>query len=296
MTNSEPSSSEVYIASNERMPILRAIGRALVRMLPRNEILFRAARKIVDRYNADNDFDMRTNGELHLAQAALPHASVVFDVGANQGDWAAVAHAINPRAQVHCFEPSSFTFELLGRRLSSSPNVILSPFGLGECTEERELWVYAEGAVSNSLYHRVGTMAEQHGTEVVRMRTLDDYCAENGVESIDFLKIDVEGHELSVFRGARRMFRESRIGLVQFEYNDTYIDARVQLKDVWQLMESTNGDYAFFKIYPEGLRHIPRYEQRYETFRYSNWALLRTDVVETLRAGKRLAFLPAPRS
>jgi len=265
---------------NERMPLLRAVGRAVVRMLPRNEILFRVARKIVDRHNADNDFDMRTNGELWLSKMMLPDSSIVFDVGANQGEWTSVANAINPRARIHCFEPSAGTFRMLERNVSL-PNVVLNEFALGEREEESTLWLYAEGAGSNALYHRVGTIGEQQSTERVRVRRLDDYCIEGAIDTIDFLKIDVEGHELSVFRGAERMFRESRIRAVQFEYNDTYIDARTQLKDIWQFISDLTGDYAFYKIYPRELRHIPRYSQRYETFRYSNWAILRRDVADS---------------
>src|SRR5688572_4483821 len=197
---------------NERMPLLRAVGRAFVRILPRNELLFRVARKIVDRYNGDNDFDYRTNGEMWLARTMLPHARVVFDVGANQGDWAILAHAVNPKAVIHCFEPSAITYGLLAQRAAFAT---VNDFGLGDRDAELTLWVFSEGAVSNSLYNRVGTLAAPQGTETVRVQTLDGYCAARGIESIDFLKIDVEGHELAVFRGAQRMFREGRIGAVQ---------------------------------------------------------------------------------
>jgi FkbM family methyltransferase len=266
---------------NLRMPLLRAVARAAVRLLPRNELLFRLARKIVDRHNSDNDFDYRTNGELWLARTALPRAGVVFDVGANQGDWTVLAHAINPQAVIHAFELSAPTFKTLSQR-ATLPNVVLNPFGLGEREEERTLWVFSEGAVSNSLYRRVGTLSEQQSSESVRVRTLDAYCADRGIEAVDFLKIDVEGHEVSVFRGAERMFREGRIGCAQFEYNDTYIDARMQLKDIWEFMGQTAAEYGFYKIYPRELRPIPEYKQQYETFRYSNWAVLRRDVATAM--------------
>jgi FkbM family methyltransferase len=271
--------ADALMDPNERMPRLRAVGRALVRILPRNEILFRVARKIVDHYNGDNDFDYRTNGEMWLARTALPRARVVFDVGANQGDWAILAHDVNPKAVIHCFEPSAATHRLLVQR---APFAIVNDFGLGDRDAELTLWVFSEGAVSNSLYHRVGTIAEPQGTETVRVQTLDGYCAARGIEAIDFLKIDVEGHELAVFRGAERMFREARIGAVQFEYNDTFIDSRTQLKDIWQFILETTDGYGFYKIYPRQLRHIPEYKQTYESFRYSNWAVLRRDVAEAM--------------
>ena len=64
---------------------------------------------------------------------------------------------------------------------------------------------------------------------------------------------------------------------LQFEYGGCYIDSRVLLKDVWDLVRSINGDYAFYKLFPEGPRRVNAYEQRFETFQYSNWAVVRRD-------------------
>lgn len=281
MTTPDASRSTPPIDPNERMPLLRAVGRALVRLLPRNEIVFRIARKIVDRYNADMDFDMRTNGELWFARTMVPRSRVVFDVGANQGDWAALAHQLNPSARIHCFEPSPVTFRMLEKN-ASLPNVTLNPFGLSDRHEERDLWIYDDGSGANSLYHRVGTIGTQTRTETVAMRSLDTYCSEQGIDRIDCMKVDVEGHEVSVFRGGERMFREARVAAVQFEYNDTYIDARTQLKDIWEFFREVAPDYRFYKLYPTELRYVPEYTQRYETFRYSNWAILHKDTAASL--------------
>jgi FkbM family methyltransferase len=267
---------------NERMPLLRAVGRAVVRLLPRNELLFRLARRIVDRHNADNDFDMQTNGELWFARTLVPRSRVIFDVGANQGDWAVIAHQLNPQAHIHCFEPSPVTFRLLERN-AALPNLTLNRFGLSDKHEERDLWIYDDGSGANSLYHRVGTIGVQTRTESVAMRSLDAYCSDHAIDRIDFMKIDVEGHEVSVFRGGERMFRESRVAAVQFEYNDTYIDARTQLKDIWEFFRGLGRDYQFYKIYPTELRHVPEYTQRYESFRYSNWAVLHKETASSLK-------------
>ena len=55
--------------------------------------------------------------------------------------------------------------------------------------------------------------------------TLDDFCDENNVEFIDFLKIDVQGAEFKVLKGAKKALSEKRIGVIQLEVIlvDTYI-------------------------------------------------------------------------
>ena len=256
---------------------MNVLRRTLIRMLPRNsELAFRIGRKLVNLYSGDNDFDFDTNGERAVARAVLPHCRVVFDVGANVGDWVAMALAIQPDAQYHCFEPSGPTFRKLSARALPS-NVRRNHFGLGSRAEERKLFVYGEAVGSNSLYLRVGMPDRQREEESVVLKTLDEYCAENAIGGIDFVKIDVEGHELSVLQGASRMLASRAIGVVQFEYGGSYIDARVLLKDVWELVAASDGDYSFYKIYPDGPRRVPEYRQTLETYQYSNWLIVRSD-------------------
>lgn len=246
---------------------------AVTALLPRrSRFVHRVANKLVNLYNGDNDFDIRTNGELHLAKLALPHARVVFDVGANVGDWTELALTINPSAQIHAFEPSDATY----RKLSAHqfpPNVRLNHFGLGAAEEQRTMFVYDGGSGANSLYHRVGTPAEQNSVETVPIRTFDVYCTEQNIAEVDFMKVDVEGHELSVLRGARRMLSEGRVGVVQFEYGGCYIDARVLLKDIWEFVAEVRPEYAFYKLFPTRLERMPVYKQTFETFQYSNWVI-----------------------
>src|SRR6185503_3798072 len=96
------------------METLRYCGKMLFeKLLPDNDLLYRFCRRYVERYNGDNNGDMRTNGELGLLQKVLPGAQTVFDVGANVGSWVGVALTINGVARYHCFEPSATTWRAL---------------------------------------------------------------------------------------------------------------------------------------------------------------------------------------
>jgi len=97
--------------------------------------VYRAAQHIVSRHNGDNDINMQTNGEEALLRRALPAARIVFDVGANVGDWAAAALAINPAIELHAFEPSPTTFATLAAR-GLPANVTLVNAGLGRGATE----------------------------------------------------------------------------------------------------------------------------------------------------------------
>jgi FkbM family methyltransferase len=235
--------------------------------------VYRVAKHYVDRQNGENDDDIYTNGELWFMCSVLPQCSIVFDVGANVGDWATLALSINPRQKIHCFEPSKATFQ----RLQARSGIICNNFGLSAALGEMDLWVFDECSGINSLYKRQGLqdgygLAEQQWKEAVRMDTLDAYCQRVGVQTIDLMKVDVEGHELEVFKGAKEMLTNKSIKRIQFEYGGCNIDSRVLLKDLFDFFQSYG--YSLYKIFPRELRHIPRYDQRLENFQYQNWVVL----------------------
>ncbi|MEA2488572.1 MAG: hypothetical protein QOH21_364 [Acidobacteriota bacterium] len=251
-----------------------AISRALLH-LP-GDAGYRLARRIVDRRHGDNDSDSATNGELRVMRALLPRASVVFDVGANVGDWTADALAINPRAEIHAFEPGRATFERLRQR-GFPANVHRNELALGAVEEDRPFFVFGATNGTNSLYKREG-LAESstESSETVHVTTLDAYCQAAGIQHIDFLKLDVEGHEMAVLDGARTMLGEGRIDYVQLEYGGTYIDAGHLLRDLWSLLDRTGARYDIYKIKADGLLSVPEYRQVWETYQYSNWLLVRS--------------------
>ena len=265
--------------------LARRLVRGLIRRAPLDEGTFRVCKAYVNRFNGENNDDVTTNGELTLLKCFLGRHTLltVFDVGANVGDWARLALSINPDIQLHCFEPSRFTFE----RLKSShwpEGCSLNNFGLGSKSEERVLYIFEPGSGMNSLHQRHGL--EDRGwkpnsrSEVVLLRTLDEYCAEKGIDHIDFVKVDVEGHELEVLRGARRTLGESAISAVQFEYGGCNIDSRALLLDLFAFW--ADYGYCVFKLFPDGPRLIEPYSQRLENFQYANYlALARDFALET---------------
>ena len=138
--------------------------------------------------------------------------------------------------------------------------------------------MFGDGSGANSLYQRQGLeggwgLAPQSREEVVRLETLDGYCQRAELQAIDFLKIDVEGHELEVLKGAADMLAKGGIRFIQFEYGGCNIDADVLLKDIFGFFQ--RFDYTFYKIFPKELRPVVRYDQRLENFQYQNWAVIR---------------------
>jgi FkbM family methyltransferase len=141
--------------------------------------------------------------------------ATVFDVGANVGQSALEFSDAFPGAAIWSFEPFTEAFEELARVTADQRNVTCVKLALGS---EPGLVTVAldEHNVHNSLLRAVAG-STQGRVETVEVRTLDDFTAEHGIERIDFLKIDTEGFDLEVLRGAERMLRAGAVPFVQVE-------------------------------------------------------------------------------
>jgi FkbM family methyltransferase len=242
--------------------------------------LYQAFERYLNDADGHGNDDPATNGELWLISRLLPSCNVVVDVGAHRGDWAASALRVNPRLQLHCFEPGTTTFQQLLKREFPSP-VRCNNVGLSSTPREAPLYVFESVPALNSLYRRRGLedgwgLATPDTHEAVKLIRLDDYCERECVTGIDYLKLDVEGHELDVLNGGRRLFAEGRVQFGQFEYGGCNIDSRVLLSDFFGWFEAAG--YRLFKLFPDRLLPVARYDQRLENFRYQNWVFARRDL------------------
>ncbi|MEP7359891.1 MAG: FkbM family methyltransferase, partial [Anaerolineales bacterium] len=111
---------------------------------------------------------------------------------------------------------------------------------------------------------------------VVQALRLDDFIGQHGLRHISLLKIDTEGHELSVLRGAVETLAANRIEAVQFEFNRMHVISRVFLSDIVNALPG----YHFYRLLPDGLVPItfqPPF--RSEIFAFQNIAALRRDLI-----------------
>jgi FkbM family methyltransferase len=203
-------------------------------------------------------------------------APVVFDVGANVGDYSLLVRRHLPSATVYAFEPAQSVYAELAKRLSARGDRG-GPFNLGFSDSEKTVDLYSytvggqEVSLISSIDRRLPTQAvevKMRASERVRVETIDRFCEAEAVARIDFLKLDVEGHELSVLRGARRMLDERRVSVLQFEFGPANIYSRTYFYDFWSLLA---GGYDIFRIIPEGVVPIPFYGEHLEVFLTTNY-------------------------
>lgn len=162
----------------------------------------------------------------------LQPGMVVFDVGANVGEISLLfSRFVGPRGQVHSFECSHNTFRRLSEiiSISGSKNIKQNNTCLSDSNGTAEFHIYDdEHAAWNTMANRplqdYGINIRPISVEKVPTTTIDAYCESNNIQRIDLLKIDVEGAEYQVLKGAERMMRERRIKCVIFEFGATTFD------------------------------------------------------------------------
>lgn len=214
------------------------------------------------------------------AQLPVRSTPVIFDVGANIGDYTWEALRIfGPHSRIYCFEPATRTFERLRARFTSHANVRMQNIGFSNSARQAALYSDTECSGIASLYDRdLRSAGRQYSaSESVCLETLDGFCAAQRLEAIDLLKLDVEGHELSVLAGASRMLREKRIRWIQFEFGGCNVDSRTYLKDFFELL---NRDYQLSRILRSGVAPIRSYREMPEICVTANYlAVLRENKI-----------------
>ena len=136
----------------------------------------------------------------------------IFDVGAHLGITALEFSDNFPFATVYAFEPGVDNMRKLEINLVGAPKVRRYQIALGANQGIGRLLIDPNHPSTNRLTQTDGGLLE-----TVTINTIDKFCAEQGIELIDILKIDVEGAELGVLSGALSSLASGNIGLVKAE-------------------------------------------------------------------------------
>lgn len=136
-----------------------------------------------------------------LVKSILKPGMTFFDIGGHFGQYTLVgSHCVGERGRVHTFEPGPVQFSYLKRNveLNAHGNVVLNNIALGEKEGTLGFVIDTGGNLGGSHIATTGEGA----TIEVQVTTLDSYCRASGVDCIDAMKIDVEGAELLLLKGA----------------------------------------------------------------------------------------------
>jgi FkbM family methyltransferase len=206
---------------------------------------------------------------------------VVVDVGAHAGEYAGLVLAAAPDARLYSVEPHPGTFARLEQAARTRGFTAIQA-ACGAASGAAQLSDYADrpdGSQHASLYAGViGSVWGRPAAVVnVDVTTVDALAEQHGLEAIDLLKIDTEGAELDVLRGAGGLLASGRVHAIQFEFNDTLTISRVFLRD---FREALPG-FHLYRLLPQGQLSLEPYHAVFsEIFAYQNIVALPREVGE----------------
>jgi FkbM family methyltransferase len=244
-------------------------------------LLYSYALRGMGMFNAGN---MRLSGEegvIKRCVAGLSEGAVLFDVGAFKGQYSLLLGQYAPQqTRIFCFEPNERVFPELETNLAHLPRCAPQNIALSDQVGELDFFVRGDREVSGHSSFHDKTLSGVHHCEAKRrtvaVTTLDKFCTDHRIEHIDFLKLDVEGHELQVLHGAKGLLERSAIRAIQFEFTQANPFVRLFFLDFWELL---SDKYVISRLLPHGLRPIRAYHpQLCEIFAYQNFlAVLKDD-------------------
>ena len=226
-----------FLATHRRNSLVRNLDSVLIRLHKAYE---------------NRNYNFYRNGESEVLKKlkTIQNVNTIFDVGANKGIWSAMASDFFPHTTIYSFEIVPETYKRLVKKCGQQKNIV--PYNIGLSDVQGTITVYyPEG--KSPLATCVAGFSErfykfQPQKVEARVSTGDIFCSENGIETIDFLKIDVEGYEHKVLQGFEGMLKKEQIKIIQFEYGFINIDTHFLLKDFYDYLSGFGMRIG--KIYP----------------------------------------------
>lgn len=165
-----------------------------------------------------------------------------IDIGANIGYFTCFLYKQNVKT-IYSFEPDPVSFSYLSKNTKDKANIVINNIAISSKNEELKLYLHPESSGKN----RISMSPDWHSIEISAL-SLDHYLKEsNNVEKVDFIKIDVEGHEMKVLQGAKNTIRKFR-PFIYIEFSPGNVDENRQ-ELAQQLMDfAENQDFPVYII------------------------------------------------
>lgn len=207
-----------------------------------------------------------------LLKEKLKLGMTFVDVGANVGEITLIAaKLVGKTGRVISFEPVTSTFEKLRENINLNrfEHVSLMKYGLGEESQDNIPIYSSSGNLSSdencglaSLYNK---SRSERPIDNISIRTMDDIVGSLGLASVDLIKVDIEGGEMSFLVGAEKLLRERCPMLIVEVQEYTSQQAGWNILQLFNYLEGFG--YEFFDITKKG-KLVRR--DKYKKSKYAN--------------------------
>ncbi|MDD3150254.1 MAG: FkbM family methyltransferase [Candidatus Gastranaerophilales bacterium] len=186
-------------------------------------------------------------GILDVMKKTLYPGDIFIDAGANIGLMSIhAAKLVGENGKVLSFEPEPNTLKILNKNIAINNLKNISVYNCGLGSIEESQIIYDAICKNRGMASLMQSSEVKSGGTQIIVRKLDDILAENNLEKVKFLKIDVEGWELEVLKGAKNLLASENAPIICIEY---FVTRKIQNgtpDDIVQMLK--DNDYRIFKL------------------------------------------------
>ena len=217
----------------------------------------------MNRLYENRNHNIYSNGEANLLKKISKlNPKIVFDVGANIGEYSLLAYDLLENAKIYSFEPVLEPFTILKQKVQSIDRITAFNEGLFKENATKDINLYPSHTHS-SLYDIKGINYSFIGKEKIKLIEGDKFIKDNCISYIDLIKLDIEGSEMEALIGLEKSLNNNIIRLIQFEYGYINITTKNLLADYYDFFSKLN--YIVGKLYPKYVE-FRNYSFKYEDF------------------------------
>lgn len=180
----------------------------------------------------------------------------IFDVGANYGQTALYYAENFPNSKIYSFEPIEKPYKKLVKETKHLKNVFCFPNAFGDTNDTIEISLFDENQSQlNSLKHNNTNLNSNAVKEQITVKTLDSFLQEQDIQTIDLLKIDTEGYEIEVLKGALNSLKSGKIKLILCEAALSFANERnTQLVNIINFLKPYN--FTLLGMYETNINYL----------------------------------------
>ena len=178
---------------------------------------------------------------------------IIFDVGAHKGEFLKLIKKIENFEKIYSFEPQKKIFYNLNL-LSIKNKIFCFNLAISNNNGIRNLKINEISSTSTfseindlSLWYKIKSFIVGGSSkssfvyeEKVNVMKLDDFCNDHKISNIDLLKIDTEGHEKEVLKGALNLIKEKKIKYILLEFHLSKMYKNYNTKDLENFLDNSN--------------------------------------------------------
>jgi FkbM family methyltransferase len=232
------------------------MNKILLRILNKIEEVER--RKRISSY-VSNQLSRDDLSSLELLELIRPsHPETIYDIGANRGKWSLLARAIFPDANIEAFEPIPEMADLHEKQFLNDPKCHIHRIALGNISQPSTFTITSFPDASSFLkptdqLKRDFDIVKKSEITVDQFQ-LDEYVSKNSLPYPDAIKLDVQGYEIEVLKGASQCLEKAKHMILEVSFVRHY-ENQAMFPDVISFMAQHGfGVYAFQKGMPTGKR------------------------------------------